>query len=66
MLILCLAEDSCEISSILFSEKNEKVFMNVVCCRRDWRFNISIRFFPSNTAQKSRSVYDKSRFLELF
>ena len=29
---------SCE-SSVLFSLKNNaKIFMNVVCCSRDWRF----------------------------
>ena len=28
-----------EISSLIFSLKNnEKVFINVVCCSRDWRF----------------------------
>ena len=35
---LCLAEDSHEISSLIFSENNEKVFMTAVCCSRDWRF----------------------------
>ena len=31
-------ESSLEKSSLIFSEKNEKIFMNVVCCSRDWRF----------------------------
>ena len=35
---LFLAEDSHEISSLSFSENNEKVFMNVICCSCDWRF----------------------------
>ena len=30
-----------EISSLIFSEKNEKIFMNVLCYRRDWRFILS-------------------------
>ena len=30
--------DSHEISSLIFSENNEKVFINVVCCSCDWRF----------------------------
>ena len=34
--LLSLAEDSLETTSLIFSEKNEKVFMNVVCCSRDW------------------------------
>ena len=40
MWILCLAEDSHKISSLIFSEKKkkEKVFMNVVCCSRDSGF----------------------------
>ena len=38
MWILCLAEDSHEISSLIFSEKQWKKIMNVVCCSRDWRF----------------------------
>ena len=33
-----LAEDSHDISSLIFSENNEKVFMNVVFCSRYWRF----------------------------
>ena len=33
-----LAEDLHEISSLIFSENNEKVFINVVCCSLDWRF----------------------------
>ena len=38
--ILCLAEDSHEISSLIFSEKkkNEKICKTVVCCSRDWGF----------------------------
>ena len=37
-----LADDSHEISSLIFSEKNnEKVFMNGVCCSRDWCFKDS-------------------------
>ena len=36
--ILCLAEDSLEISSLIISEKQWKIFMNAVCCSRDWRF----------------------------
>ena len=37
-----LAEDSHEISSLIFSEKknNEKIFENVVCCSRDWRLRV--------------------------
>ena len=38
MWILCLAEDSPETSSLIFSEKQWKIFMNVVCCSRDRRF----------------------------
>ena len=40
MCILCLAEASHEISSLIFSEKknNEKVFMNGVSYSRDWGF----------------------------
>ena len=38
MWILCLAEDSLETSSLILSEKQEKIFMNVICCSRDWRF----------------------------
>ena len=30
--------DSHKISCLIFSEKNEKEFMNAVCCSRDWRF----------------------------
>ena len=33
-----LAEDSLETSSLIFSEKQWKIFLNVVCCSRDWRF----------------------------
>ena len=39
MWILCLAEDSLETSSLIFSEKQWKNIMNAVCCSRDWRFN---------------------------
>ena len=36
---LCLAEDSLETSSLIFSLKNnENIFMNDVCCSQDWRF----------------------------
>ena len=38
MWILCLAEDAQEISSLIFSENYEKVFLTVVCWSRDWRF----------------------------
>ena len=38
MWILCQAEDSHEISSIILSEKQEKIAKTVVCCSRDWRF----------------------------
>ena len=38
MWILCLAEDSLETSSLSFSEKQWKIFMNVVCCSCDWCF----------------------------
>ena len=38
MWILCIAEVSLETSSIIFSEKQWKIFMNVVCCSRDWSF----------------------------
>ena len=31
------AEDSHEISSLIFFENSEKVFLNVVCCCREWR-----------------------------
>ena len=38
MWILCLAEDHMK-NQVLFSLKNnEKVFINVVCRSRDWRF----------------------------
>ena len=40
MKILCQAEDSHEISSLIFSGNNKKVFMNVVCCSRDWRCKV--------------------------
>ena len=34
-----LEEDSLETSSLIFSEKkNEKIFMNNICCSCDWRF----------------------------
>ena len=36
--ILCLAENSFEISSLIFSEKQWKIFMAVVCCSHDWCF----------------------------
>ena len=38
MWILCLEEDSLETSSLIFSENNEKMFMNVVSSSRDCRF----------------------------
>ena len=38
MWILCLAEDSLETSSLFSLKNNETIFMNVVCCSRDWRF----------------------------
>ena len=48
MWILCLAEDSLETSSLIFSEKkNEKIIMNVVCCSRDWRFKAWLMDMPS-------------------
>ena len=31
-------EDSHKTSSLIFSEKNKKIFMNVVCCSCDLRF----------------------------
>ena len=40
--ILCQAEDSHEISSLIFSENNEEVFMNAVCCSRDWRLRVNL------------------------
>ena len=39
---------------VLFSLKNnEKIFMNVVCCSRDWRLRVNIQFeeTPSITTQ---------------
>ena len=47
MWILCQAEDSHEMSSLILSENNENVFMNVVCCSRDWHatFKSSISVF---------------------
>ena len=37
MWILCLADHLKH--QVLFSQKNnEKIFMNVVCCSRDWHF----------------------------
>ena len=30
--------DSLETSSLIFSKNRRKIFMNVVCCSRDWRF----------------------------
>ena len=37
------SRDSLEISSHLFSLKNnEKLFMNVVCCSRVWRFRVNV------------------------
>ena len=49
MWILCLAEDSHEISSLIFSEK---VFINVVCYSRDWSFKgiIVLPFMLSTVA----------------
>ena len=38
MWILCLAEDSLDLSNLIFSEKQWKIFVNVVCRSRDWRF----------------------------
>ena len=40
MWILCLEEDSVHLKhQVLFSLKNnEKIFMSVICCSRDWRF----------------------------
>ena len=35
---MCLAEDSLQTSGLIFSEKQCKKFMNVVCYSRDWRF----------------------------
>ena len=35
--ILCLAEDSHEISSLILSEKQLKIFKTAVCCSCDWR-----------------------------
>ena len=33
-------------NQVLFSPKNdEKVFMNVVCCSRDWRLRVNADFF---------------------
>ena len=37
-----LSEDSQEISSLIFSENNEEVFMNVACCSRDWCFEETV------------------------
>ena len=39
MWILCRVEDSLETSSLIFSEKQWKIYMNVVCCSRDLRVN---------------------------
>ena len=38
--ILCLAEDSHEISNLIFWKNNEKVFKTVVCCSRDWHLKV--------------------------
>ena len=35
---VCLADDSLETSGLFSLKNNEKIFMNVVCCSRDWRF----------------------------
>ena len=35
---LFLAEDSHETPSLIYFVNNEKVFMNVVCCNRDWPY----------------------------
>ena len=34
--IFCLAEDSHEISSLVFSENNEKIFKTVISSNHDW------------------------------
>ena len=36
MWILCMAEDSHEISSIIFLKHNEQIFKTAVCCSCDW------------------------------
>ena len=38
MWILCPAEDSLDHQVFFSLKNNEKIFMNVVCCSRDWRF----------------------------
>ena len=47
-------------SLILFGKKNEEIFMNVVCCSRDWRFkgnaNFSVAYMQSYHSLNSNHV----------
>ena len=51
--------DSLETSSLIFSEKQSKMFINVVCCSRDWSFN-------SLTTEKQTTEFSSANFQKKF
>ena len=47
---------------ILFSLKNnEKIFMNVVCCSRDWHFKVNYSLYPDSLRNLSLVVLRKKQ-----
>ena len=48
---------------VLFPLKNnEKVFINVVCCSRDWRFGLSVLKFENKNCSLFSLYYKGTEF----
>ena len=57
-----LADDSHEISYLIFDKTRKDVAKSVACCSRDWRFNLHVFFFCHLHFFFKNNVFEKKMY----